>query len=176
VNPDYSVSDGNGGANYDVRTVAGSGTISPRPLTVTANGLTKSLDGVPFSGGNGATYNGFLAGDTPTVLGGALAFGGSAQGAVGLGVFDITPFGLTSGNYAISPVSGKLVIVPAPYTEALTIAQMPPGSLSPADAFLDRRAISNAILTDESFTAEEAERRLNLRIVNGGLRLPRGLN
>ncbi|MDB5842566.1 MAG: hypothetical protein JWQ23_4518 [Herminiimonas sp.] len=175
VNSDYIINDGAGGANYDATTTFGRGTISPRPLTVTSVGLTKYLDGIPFSGGNGVTYNGFLTGDTPAVLGGRLAFGGSAQGAVGLGVFDIMPFGLTSGNYAISPASGKLVITVAPYVEALAIAQLPPGSLPPANAFLDGRAVSDAFMVDERDTAEDAERRLNLRIVDGGIRLPAGL-
>jgi hypothetical protein len=47
------------------------------------------------------------------VLGGALIYGGSAQGAKNAGSYAIAPSGLSSGNYAIGFVDGTLTISPA---------------------------------------------------------------
>ena len=90
-------------------------TINPAALTVTANSLTKTYDGLAF-GDNGATYTGFVNGDTSSVLGGALAYGGTAAGAVDVGNYAITPSGLTSGNYAINYVDGALTVNKAALT------------------------------------------------------------
>jgi hypothetical protein len=86
--------------------------ITPKALTVTANGDTKLYDGSAYSGGNGVSYSGFVAGDTSADIGGALAYGGSSQGAVAAGSYVITPGGLSSisGNYALGFGSGALSI------------------------------------------------------------------
>src|SRR5690606_34847424 len=46
--------------NYDIVYVAGSLTINKVPLTITAKPATKVYDGLPYTGGNGVTYNGFV--------------------------------------------------------------------------------------------------------------------
>lgn len=84
--------------------------ITLRTLSVTANAASKSFDGVPYSGGNGVTYSGFVNGETAAVLGGTLAYGGSSQGAVNPGSYVIAPTGLASGNYAFSYIGGMLTI------------------------------------------------------------------
>src|SRR5690606_37896883 len=56
------------------------------------------------------------------VLGGALTYGGSAQGAVNAGVYTITVGGLTSNNYQVSFVPGQLTIDPANLTLLATAA------------------------------------------------------
>ena len=137
-----TISDGNGGNNYSV-TLAGNSTstINQANLTVTANNASKTYDGAAYSGGNGVSYSGFVGGETSAVLGGALAYGGTSQGAVNTGTYTISPSGLTSSNYALSFVNGALTInsstppaPPAPPVPPSVIPQVPlppPVSLSP---------------------------------------------
>lgn len=118
-----TVSDGNGGSNYAVTYADNtSSTIFPAALTVTANDASKTYDGIPYSGGNGVTYSGFVNGETPAVLGGALSYGGSSQGAVDPGDYSIVPGGLTSTNYNITFTPGTLVISPCPAPPTPTIS------------------------------------------------------
>jgi hypothetical protein len=100
--------------NYTFNTAATTtANITPAPLTIAANAASKSFDGVAYSGGNGVTFAGFVAGETPSVLGGTLTYGGSSQGAINAGTYSIVPGGLTSSNYAINFVNGILTINPA---------------------------------------------------------------
>ncbi|WVN42752.1 YDG domain-containing protein [beta proteobacterium MWH-UniP1] len=84
------------------------------PLTITANGDSKTYDGVAYSDGNGLSFNGFITGENSDVLSGSLSYGGNSQGAVNVGNYVITPGGLTSSNYDISFVNGQLKIDPRP--------------------------------------------------------------
>ena len=84
--------------------------ISKAPLIITANNLTRPYDGSPYSGGNGVTYSGFMNGETPSVLGGSLSYGGSSQGAVNAGTFSIIPGGFSANNYALTYGQGTLTI------------------------------------------------------------------
>jgi hypothetical protein len=102
--------------NYAITYANGTLTVTPAPLTVTANGDSRTYSGAAYGGGNGVTYAGFMNGETASVLGGTLGYGGSSQGAVNAGSYAITPQGLTAGNYAITFVNGSLVINPAPLT------------------------------------------------------------
>jgi filamentous hemagglutinin family protein len=103
------------GTGYQIL-YAGSLTVSKAPLTVTANGFSKTYDGLAYSGGNGIGYSGFVNGEGSGVLGGTLAYGGSAQGAINAGSYAITPSGLTSSNYAITFANGTLTVNTAPLT------------------------------------------------------------
>ncbi len=87
---------------YDLTLNAGSLTINKAALTVTANNASKIYDGVSYSGGNGVSYSGFVNGETASVLGGTLTYGGTSQGASAAGSYGITASGLTSGNYDIT--------------------------------------------------------------------------
>ena len=102
--------------NYIISFVDGTLSISPAPLTVTANNAAKAYDGLAYTGGNGVVYSGFVNGETAAVLGGALIWGGSAQGAVNAGSYAIAPSGLTSGNYTIGYVDGMLTVDAVPLT------------------------------------------------------------
>jgi hypothetical protein len=86
--------------------------ITKAALTATANNDLVAYSGVPYSGGNGVTYDGFVGSETSAVLGGSLLYGGSSQGAVNTGSYSINPSGLTSGNYDISFKQGDLAIGP----------------------------------------------------------------
>ncbi|MCJ9733970.1 filamentous hemagglutinin N-terminal domain-containing protein, partial [Bradyrhizobium sp. PRIMUS42] len=96
-------------ANYAITFVDGSLTVNKAALTVTANDVTRIYDGVPFSGGS-VTYSGFVNGEGLPALSGTLVYGGSAQGARYPGVYGIAAAGLTSVNYDITYVDGRLAI------------------------------------------------------------------
>ena len=80
-------------------------------LTIIANNASKIADGIPYAGGNGVRYLGFVGAEDASVLGGTLAYGGSAQGATNAGNYNINPSGLTSGNYLITYNDGTLTII-----------------------------------------------------------------
>ncbi|WP_147290469.1 beta strand repeat-containing protein [Pannonibacter phragmitetus] len=101
-----------GQTGYDISYAPGTGslTVGKATLTVTADDASKTYDGQAFSGGNGVTYDGFVNGETSTVLGGTLVYGGTSQNAVNAGDYTLTASGLTSGNYEISYVDGSLTV------------------------------------------------------------------
>ncbi|MEI6456389.1 MAG: MBG domain-containing protein, partial [bacterium] len=103
------------GPNYSlVVSASPTFTITPKALTITADNKSKCFDGSVYSGGYTVTYSGFVTGEGPWVLGGALLFSGSAITATIPGTYDILPSGLTSGNYTITYQSGTLTIFVLP--------------------------------------------------------------
>ena len=96
--------------------VPGTLTIAKAPLTVAANGASKTYDGLAWSGNSGVSYSGFVNGEGVGALSGSLSYGGSAQGASNAGSYAITPGGLNSNNYAITFVDGALTISPRAIT------------------------------------------------------------
>jgi filamentous hemagglutinin family protein len=101
------------GTNYTFAQAAGNAnafTVGQAGLVVTAVDAAKTYDATLYSGGNGVTYTGFANGENAGTLGGTLSYGGTAQGARNAGSYSITPQGLNDGNYAISFVSGTLVV------------------------------------------------------------------
>ncbi|MEI6802566.1 MAG: MBG domain-containing protein [Burkholderiales bacterium] len=117
--------------NYTISYVNGSLTVTPAPLTVTASNASKTYDGHAYSGGNGVTYSGLVNNEGASVLGGTLGFAGSSQGATNVGSFTITPQGLTSGNYTLSFVEGKLTINKAHLTVTADDASRIVGQANP---------------------------------------------
>jgi filamentous hemagglutinin family protein len=109
-------------SNYDFTYVAATNTVAKANLTITASNATKTYDGLAYVGGNGVSYTGLVASETSSVLGGALAYGGSAQNAINAGAYTISPSGLTSNNYNINFVGGALMV----NARALTIAANDP--------------------------------------------------
>lgn len=103
-------------ANYSISYVNGTLSINPKALTVTANDSARVYNGDVFAGGNGVTYSGFAGSESEAVLGGTLAYDGSAQGVAAVGLYEIEPKGLTAFNYAITYVKGALSITAAPLT------------------------------------------------------------
>ncbi|GAA4355708.1 GLUG motif-containing protein [Variovorax defluvii] len=85
--------------------------ITPAGLMVSANDAIQPWNGRAYAGGNGVRYLGFVPGDDPSVLGGTLAYGGSAQGASLPGHYGLTVSGLASGNYDIQYRDGSLAII-----------------------------------------------------------------
>jgi hypothetical protein len=112
-----AVNDGNGGNNYQVSYANNTASvINQALLTVSAVNAAKTYDATPYRGGNGVVYAGFVNGESPSVLGSSLTYGGTAQGARNAGNYTISPSGQTSGNYSISYVDGNLSIAKAPLT------------------------------------------------------------
>ena len=104
--------------NYFVDTLnpATNGVITTKTLTVTALAAAKTYDGLAFTGGNGVRFVGFENGEDATDLGGALAYGGAAQGAINAGSYALTVSGLTSDNYVLSYQPGTLTVNKAALT------------------------------------------------------------
>ena len=117
--------------NYVISIRNGTLTVAPAPLTVTADDQAKQFDGQPFTGFT-ARYDGLVAGDGTTALGGSLAFGGPAVGATSAGEHAITVGGLTSPNYSISYANGTLRIGQAALTVVADNATRAYGAPNPA--------------------------------------------
>ena len=88
-------------------------TVNPALLFVTANNAAKNYDSIAYSGGNGVSYSGLVNNESANVLGGALSYGGTSQGAINTGSYVITPGGLSSANYTIGYRDGTLTVNPA---------------------------------------------------------------
>ena len=106
-------------ANYTISYASGTLTVNPAALSITADSKTKTFGTADpaFT----ATYAGFVNDETQAVLGGALAL----TRALGenVGSYQITPGGVTSGNYAITFNTGTLTITaPAPLILGLSSA------------------------------------------------------
>ena len=102
-------------ANYLLAYVPGTLTINPAALTITANSASRL-----YGTGNpvfGASYAGFVNGDTSAVISG-LTIASAATAASNVGSYAITPFGAATANYTIGYVPGSLTINPAPLTVA----------------------------------------------------------
>ena len=103
-------------SNYSFSYAASTHSVNKASLQVSANNASKTYDAAAYSGGNGVSYTGLVGGESASVLGGTLSYGGSSQGATNVGSYTITPSGLSSNNYAITYASGTLTISPAALT------------------------------------------------------------
>jgi hypothetical protein len=94
--------------NYTITFIDGTLTITPAPLTVTANDASKVYGAAlpTFTAG----FSGLVNGDTPADLGGTLTFATPADANSAPGAYPITPSGLTSANYDITFADGTLTV------------------------------------------------------------------
>ncbi len=106
----YTLTASGSDGNYELTFVDGTLTIDKAPLTIAAQDASKTYDGLAYTGGNGVTYSGFVAGEDASILDGTLAYGGSAQGAVNAGDYSLSVSGLSADNYNINFVDGTLTI------------------------------------------------------------------
>ena len=86
-------------------------TVSPAPLTVTANGQTITFGQGPSN--NGVTYSGFVLDEDESALSGTLAYSYTYTQYGNAGTYSIIPGGLTSDNYAITFAAGTLTVAKA---------------------------------------------------------------
>jgi hypothetical protein len=102
-----------GDASYATASAVANLTVNKAPLTVSANNALKTYGSAdpPFS----ASYSGFVNGDGSGNLSGKLSFSTNepATGSAAVGTYNITPSGLTSGNYVITFDNGTLTVVAA---------------------------------------------------------------
>ena len=113
--------------NYNTNIANVTVTVNPAPLGVTANNTNKVYNNVPFSGGNGVTYSGFVNSDMAAVVSGALSYGGNSQGATNAGSYLIIPSGLIATNYTINYTNGTLTIAQANSSVSLVSSANPTG-------------------------------------------------
>jgi hypothetical protein len=101
--------------NYTFAFVNGTLTITPAMLTVTDNQSMVYGNAVPTLA---ASYSGFLNGDGPAVLSGAVALSTTATSADDVGNYPITvgPGTLSAANYVFVCVNGTMTITPATLT------------------------------------------------------------
>ena len=86
-------------------------TVSPAPLTVTANGQTITFGQGPSN--NGVTYSGFVLDEDESALSGTLTYSYNYTQYDNAGTYTIRPGGLTSDNYAITFAAGTLTVAKA---------------------------------------------------------------
>jgi autotransporter-associated beta strand protein len=160
----YAIAMGQGtlaGLNgYQLALADGVLTVNRAPLTVTASDAVKTYDGLAYVGGNGVSYAGFVNGETASVLGGSLTYGGSAQGAVNAGTYGLTVSGLQSGNYAIAYSSATLSVGLRSLLVTADPAFRPVGTLNPAltytlagDGLAPGDRLSGALATSATISA-----------------------
>ena len=85
-------------------------TIAPARLVITARSTVIDYGSEPVN--DGVEYQGFVNNETEAVLGGDLEFDHAYNRYGNVGDYDITPKGLTSRNYDITFLPGKLQVKP----------------------------------------------------------------
>ena len=175
-----------GQQGYDISYVNGTATITRASLTVSANDASKTADGTAYSGGNGVSYSGLVNGETSSVLGGNLVYGGTAQGATAAGSYSLSASGLSAGNYALTYVDGALVINAAAATTTNTTGNTPlnqaqqslqatqPGTTPVAASALATEVPTNNAPEDVAFASASLNSGL-LNIQACGMQLATGL-
>ena len=107
---DITVMLGNGevNGNYSIALEKGTLTIDQKALTITADNKTATYgDAVPSYT---VSYDGFIPGESESVLGGTVAFDCSYAKGSPVNTYTIMPKGLTSNNYAITFKQGTLTV------------------------------------------------------------------
>jgi len=114
--------------NYVITYATGTLTVNPAALSVTVDAMTKTYGASDpvFT----ATYTGLVNNETSAALGGTLALNRAAGENVG--VYQITPGGLTSTNYAITFNPGTLSIGKAPLSVTAAAKAKTYGAVDPA--------------------------------------------
>ncbi len=111
-------------ANYDFpNLVAGTLTITPAPLTITADDQSM-VYGAPLPVLT-ASYTGFVNGDTPSDLATPVTLSTDASSSSPVGTYAIQASGATSANYQITFFNGTLTINQAGTTTALAASVNP---------------------------------------------------
>ncbi len=117
-------------SNYTVPAqVFGTLTITPRPVTITADSQTRlygNLD-APYT----ATFSGLASFDTPAIFG-PLSFSTQATQTSGVGDWGLIFSNVSNPNYTVTPVFGKISILPAPLKITVGNASRSYGQANPA--------------------------------------------
>jgi gliding motility-associated-like protein len=115
----YSITPaGAAAANYTFSYAAGVLSVTPAPLTITANNLSKV-----YGAANPAltlTYTGFVGTDNNSKLTTQAIVSTTAVTASPVNAYPITPAGAAAANYTITYVQGTLTVTPAALTVSVT--------------------------------------------------------
>jgi hypothetical protein len=146
---------GGANANYTITYTDGTLSITPAPLAIRANDASRLLGqpNPPF----GATTTGFRLGQGLADLSGTLAFATPAMPASPPGAYAVTPFGVSSLNYAVTFVDGTL-----------TVTAVAPASDTARDVAFARSAAFLPTLSGSTRCDTESER-AGLREIAPGL-------
>jgi hypothetical protein len=117
-------------SSYAINFVDGTLLVKKASLTVVADDKSKTY-GSPNPAFT-ASYSGFVLGETPAALSGALSFLTAATNASDAGVYPVTPNGLSSANYTINFVAGSLTINKAALTVTADNKVKIVGAINPA--------------------------------------------
>lgn len=107
------VASGASAPNYAISFVNGTLTVTPAPLRITANGVSRV-----YGDANPAltvSYSGFVNGEGASVVSGLTVTTAATQ-ASNVGDYAIVPAGASAANYAITYVNGALTVTPAALT------------------------------------------------------------
>jgi len=118
--------------SYSISYIPGQLTIAAAPLSITANNAARQ-----YGQANpvfGASFSGFVNGDTPATLTGALSCTSSATASslVSGSPYAINCSGLSSTNYGITYIPGQLAVAAAPLTITANNATRLAGQPNPA--------------------------------------------
>jgi hypothetical protein len=102
------------GTNYTIGYMAGSLTVAPATLTITASSATITYGGT--SPAISASYAGFVNGDTAASLTAAPTCTTTASAQPAAGSYPTSCSGAVDANYTIGYVTGSLTVAPAPLT------------------------------------------------------------
>ncbi len=169
---------GTDAGNYTVNTTATTtANITPAALVIAADDASRQLNtpNPQFT----ASYSGFVGGETPAVLNGLLSFSTPATQASPVGIYPITPYGQSSGNYVITYVDGKLTIQGIP---AVTLPPVFPREVVNQQAigaqYTDPTMSTEVlpglyyVFDDDSDSKDGTSPASVVRIVGSGIRLP----
>ena len=120
-------------SNYSVTLNNGTLTVTPAPLTITANNQTMVYGGTlpPLT----ATFTGLVNGDTPATFDASpnsAPMLATAPATSNAGAYPITVSGAVDSNYAITFANGTLTITSAPLTITAENKSMVQGGMLPA--------------------------------------------
>jgi hypothetical protein len=105
-----------GTSEFDVSSGTASLAVTPAPLTITVQDVTKTAgDPAPDFA---VDYSGFVLGEDASVLTGTLNFDPADSNTAG--IYPVTASGLSSPNYDITYVPGNLNVLPGPATALVT--------------------------------------------------------
>ena len=115
--------------NYSITFTQGTLTVTPAPLTINANSVSR-VYGQPnptFT----ASYTGLVNGDTSSALSGTLTFSTGAITASQVGSYIIYLRGQSSNNYTIGYTTGIVTVIPALLTVSVNSASKVYGQANP---------------------------------------------
>jgi hypothetical protein len=118
IDAGYTVSDGNGGGNYDVTLDTASGSITPAPLELSAVTDTKVYTGNTDSSGAPIGVSGLVAGDNVTGLAQSFDSRNAGPRTLTINAGYVVADGNGGGNYDVTLDTAAGSITPAPLTLA----------------------------------------------------------